>query len=434
MNKSGVIIMKIISTIGVMAFFYPAAMLINLSVRDFWGGRGAVFAFSFAFAGFLTAALINRRSNIFVYCSLIIPAVVVLVLFKDVQIAAVSSKISSESVANWRIALKLIIAMVSYIIGLSGYRNEYSEMLSERKIALGVLLTSVPYIIFDLLDKGAIILYFALVFILLSIVVLVQANTDKLFAGAEKKFRDSSGNAQKFNLTSIFLFFSAILLLFSMRNVLKVFAYLKTALSNFFLRLGNGIGNSVTGLGKKNNHENNPVVHHKHPKTSYLGIALEIIFLILAIIVLLYFLYKIFCFIKRKLKDKGNRNFAENDDFYDEVEEIVVKTHNISIQKPKKEKKSFKKVSEISDPVSKVRYIYSIILAKLKELKIDIKKSSTSNEILKKASVLKGIEGSLSEATGIYEEARYGNHIPNESEVACMLDNCSKIASIAEDK
>jgi ribosomal protein L20 len=175
-------------------------------------------------------------------------------------------------------------------------------------------------------------------------------------------------------------------------------------------------------------------VHHEKPKTSYLGIALEIIILIMAIIVLLYFLYKIFCFVKNKLKEKGNRNSVENDDFYDEVEEIVVKTHNISIQKPKKEKKSFKKISEISDPVSKVRYIYSIILAKLKELKIDIKKSSTSNEILKKSSALKGIEGSLSEATGIYEEVRYGNHIPNESEVASMLDDCSKIASIAEDK
>lgn len=432
MNKSGAI-MKIISTIGVMAFFYPVAMLINLPVRDFWGGRGAVFAFSFALAGFLTAALINRRSKIFVYCSLIIPAVVVLVFFRDFQIASVSSKISSENVANWRIALKLIIAMVSYIIGLSGYRNEYSEMLSERKIALGALLVTVSYIIFDLAADGAIILYFALAFILLSIVVLIQANTDKLFAGSEKKFRDSSGNAQKFNLTSIILFFSAILLLFSMRDVLKVLAYLKAALSNFFLRLVTGIDNSVTELSKKQSN-NNPAVHNKHPKTNYLGIALEILLLILAIIVLLYFLYKIFCFIKSKLKDKGNRNSVENDDFYDEVEEIVVKTHSNPIPKVKKEKRSLKKVSEISDPVSKVRYIYSIILAKLKELKIDIKKSSTSNDILKKASALKGIEGFLSEATGIYEEVRYGNHIPNESEVACILDNCSKIAAIAEDK
>jgi len=72
-----------------------------------------------------------------------------------------------------------------------------------------------------------------------------------------------------------------------------------------------------------------------------------------------------------------------------------------------------KEGASINNPAAKVRFMYSLFLKMLKACDIELKRSDTANEILRKTQEAFNVSGSLTEFTSIYNRVRYGGITPD---------------------
>ena len=97
-------------------------------------------------------------------------------------------------------------------------------------------------------------------------------------------------------------------------------------------------------------------------------------------------------------------------------------------------RKSRRGLKDISDPVERVRHMYSAILHMLPLLGVQRDLSDTTMELLQKTTLSEKVSRELSLFTEIYNQVRYGDKVPDTCMLAEAERHFDKAVEVIEQK
>ena len=344
--------------------------------------------------------------------------------------------LSYQSHGMWRILFEILITMIAFTVSLSHSKKSFSEIFSNTAIYSGffvfIVCLEVPYFINRLGHLRPWLFAGSYFFILTYLIIKNQEDIDQNIF--HKKHVEKSmlpKNLRKFNTLSVFFIFLLILLISNFKTVVMYFLGL---LGKLALLITKGIL-WVMGLLFSSDEIIQPSGSPKPDDNIFMmeGNAThpfwDLLVNILKYVVLIYILYrivllaakwipliagKVIRWIKKLFSGKIGDSQDEITDYCDETEVLRPTRIRSSRRNVKRHaKRSRRDLRKISDPVEKVRYIYSSILRLLPDIGVKPEKSETTLELLKKTAFLSEINKELSPVTDIYNQVRYGEVIPD---------------------
>jgi len=430
-------IMKFVALMGVLSMFYPIVMLLRDFAFKTDGGIWAFLLFLFValmgFAAGITIIRIQKISVSVAYAAFLLPAMWGFLIFKDFGTA--------------RLLLEMPALSVTYLVGLRTGIYNYRQTLSNKKIYAGILLLSSCILIVSLVDgfhEHLKAVFFICVFVLImaSFIIQNQSSLDDAFTGRITDLPYVPRNVRIYNIMMVFVFFTAIIVMFNFHSIVvfllnvikKIAAYIIIAVLWLFEKLtlpsGENPGDSVG-------------IQPLEPPPFEEGgesIVSTIIVSVLAVLGVLFLLYKSAPVIVRKVKKlimtilevlkkffktMPDVETDENEDYYDKVEFIKPDETKAKKALTRKKKRNLEReLRKLSNPAEKVRLIYGYLLEVLANAGAVIKKSDTTREICKKVmndkealSKVDSLYGPFDKVTAVYEKVRYGNYIPDLEEI-----------------
>lgn len=446
-------ILKIMAITAIFLCVYPLTSLVRISLfkegREFLDG---LFYLAVIFSTFIAVSLIMRKSytkknKVLSYLFLVIPIIASLKYFSFYGILS--------------IIFGTFIAAILCFYTIRVYFNEYDYLMSGFKFYVGIVMLLFALIfstyIEDLKYLKNLFYIFTFLYAFIVLVIKNQSNLDSIFS---KRFDKASGIPVKMrshNINKIIVFFLLIMVVFCFRGVL--IAGLQGLASLLGLIL-NALWNFINFIIDKLQ----DIVYVEDPDLSGLpdmdyddegngaNSIITAIFNIIGYLFLAFIIYKVFNeliinrfipFLKNTYKYLIEKiiNFLEKKEckvektyYYTDSIERVLPSDILRKSKETKEtpniNKALKQINKIENPKEKVRYLYGLILKFMSAKGVAIKKSYSTGEIYKKAEEIDQLGKPFSEITKVYDRVKYGDKMPNDSEVDNAKDNTLKSIEI----
>jgi len=336
------------------------------------------------------------------------------------------------------VLFEVVFAVLPYRIAIKSSCKHYQDIMVNAVVYFGFFVLAAALVASSLYNPlVGLKLYIYIVLYVYILIFLILKNQEDIDDNIySKKYIQKSilpRNMRSFNLIAVLVLFTIILLVFNLKNVVTVVMgivgrFIAQAviialwiLSHIFpessAQQGEQAGEKAT-FPLEATTENHPI--------------LNIIFMILAVAVILFLLYKLMPVVYRKLvvlfsrlmdllKRVLNLHKVENNitEEYDDETETIRPEKGSSVRRALKRKtrKAGKELDGISDPVERVRYIYGLILNMLDIIGVDRKSSDTVSEIYQKSEHFENIAKPLFCITKTYEKVRYGDFVPESDEM-----------------
>jgi len=280
-----------------------------------------------------------------------------------------------------------------------------------------------------------IILVFVYIFILVILVLLNFNSLEMAFSHPQSRKNLTFINIRLHNLSIVIVFFLLIFALLNIEKIMSFILYLPFMLAGYLftkIRLSRGYNVKDITSGRENSellnfYNDNPVIR----------IIISVIFLAFLVFILykgrhaLGKLYQRLLDIIRKVIFKFSvNNPVENStvEFFDNVE--ITETQSFLGRKSKEKKlpsRSIKKLKKITDPSTRIKYIYGLLLDYLISNRVRIKKSDTADEIYIKAERYMNLGSKFKRITSLYKKTRYGTYIPDNNDIKSSEDDLNAI-------
>lgn len=345
-----------------------------------------------------------------------------------------------NSCGIYRCLLELIYAIIIYIIALKQSRFTASRIMIKQAawtcLVLIAACLELPYFLGDLTYLRKWFFASLYLFILAFLIVRNQDDIDdNIFSKKHIEKSILPKNLRRFNLASVLVIYIVILLAFNFKDII---IYLLNLLGELVKIIGKAIlwilslFNNVLYVTQNDGIENNMQDLFQPEEAAQVSPLLNLMGNTLKYFVLLYIAYrlilllirimptlcrKIAGWIGRLFSISGEKDIArECLDYSDETEIVRPAEHNRPKKFVRKTGGGRRNLKGIKDPVEKVRFMYSGILAAVSEMGVDRSASDTTKEIAEKTSEISSRTASpLSCFTDIYNEVRYGGLVPDET-------------------
>ncbi|MEN6315617.1 MAG: hypothetical protein ABFD25_15390 [Clostridiaceae bacterium] len=335
-----------------------------------------------------------------------------------------------------RTLFEVLLSILAYMMALKYSKMSSTQILHKKRVYTGFAVLAAcleaTYFMKDLAYLRPWMFAVSYFFILAFLITKNQEDIDSNIF--DKKHVEKSilpRNLRRFNTLSVCTVFLVILLFFNFKKVvvytLKITAKLIFMIIEGVLWLMSFLFPSQQGTSQNGGSSGT---------MDFLGKSIELINPIINLIentikyfVILYISYKLISFllkklpgflrkvadwIKRLLSIKNGEGLLETADYSDETERVKpVRERRLHNEMKKKIKKSKKDLKSVSDPVERVRYMYSSILHMLPLVGVRQEPSDTTLELIVKTRSAVVVKG-LSPFTGIYNQVRYGGKIPDD--------------------
>lgn len=465
-RKSRVIILRILSVLAVNAFIYAGFSMLRASIFRDDGGAAAVVLYAAVICFAHTVKTMFASANPKIFHRIVQTKPFRFITFM-LNIRG-SERFISSSVAWGLIIIPLACTLIIY--GRHGLTRSFFELLpvaaayiislKQSKLAPGQIMSSVslftgmtimviclelPYLVSRLAYLRP--MYFAVSYFLIFAFLIVKNQEDIERHIFSKKHIDKSilpRNLRRFNALSTCFIFILTMLLFNLKTVviylLEIAKQIIHLVFIFFMWLFDKIITDQPSSGEPL--QNNMGILPAQRPMPFFNLAVNI----LMYFVILYAAYKLLFLIAARVPkaisrilemirklfriNSGNTAF-EDSDFVDTTETVLPDMRN-TVNKAKKRKVRAKKLSQITDPVEKVRLMYGNILGLLPLRGIKPDRSDTTAEILAKASGSPEVQENLSGLTSVYDQVRYGELVPDRDILAKAEKYYSNMADIAK--
>lgn len=446
------VLLKILATAAVVLVIYAAAATVRTAVFGTDGGLASVayFVITMLLGYMAGVVLLGRIPKFAIKASVLKP-----VKFLSFMLNLGDAAYSASAFVAWIIALlpvlaaffifirhgiyrtafEMIAAIIIYSVALRYSQSNFSQILNNRNVYAGfitlALCLELLYILENLAYLKPWLLAISYFFILIYLLIKNQEDIDNNIF--DKKHIEKSilpRNLRRLNTFWVCVLFLAIVLLFNLKPLaifllqllIKISIYLAAAfmwLSGHLLQssdgaqqLGSGGGLGFFGAGIEIIQPFKNLITNAFRNAVALYIFYRLLLLLIRWVPGLAL--RVFNLIKKLFAFKKGENTLETTDYSDESE-MVRPIHKIEQSRHlnKRIRKSRRTLKSISDPAEKVRYMYASIMEMLPMLGIRAEQSDTTADILKKTAAAVDISSELSPFTGIYNQVRYGDKIPD---------------------
>lgn len=445
-------LLRILATTAVNACVYAVAVTLRMALFEAGGGLFALALFLFTIILAHTAAKLLMGDS---------PAFISRVAnTKPFRFMAFMLKIEngssfSSSVLAWLIILipmltalliymeqgvlralfEILPVVMAYIFSLKHARLASSQIMSNRTSYTGFFVIAicleVPLIFDRLRSIRPWMFAVSYIFIFAYLIIKNQEDIDSnIFSKKHIERSILPKNLRKVNVLTVSIVFLVTLLLFNLKTVVITLLDWSTRFVFLIIRsiawlmeqilpagdlVTEGVGQAEQGFPELPAGSDSPIG--------------TLIFNILKIIVLLYLAYKaLFFFVKwvpsflQKIAELIKRIFSlkmsgdepEELDFVDETETIKpVSDTGVKKRAAKIAARGIKDLKHESNPVKRVRLMYSIILRMLPAIGVAPSRSDTTMDIINKVSMPYEVSEGLYPLTQIYNQVRYADKKPD---------------------
>lgn len=359
-----------------------------------------------------------------------------------------------DGLGIFRILFEILLTILAYVISMKHSRLSSSQILRNNQIYAGFAVLAIcletTWFIKGLVYLRPWLFAASYFFILAFLIVKNQEDIDSnIFDRKHVEKSILPRNLRRFNTLSVCVVFLVIVLFF---NLKKVVAYLlRVTVKLVFLiiegilwllsllfpsqqgTVQNGGSSGEMGFLGESIELIRPWVNLLENTIKYFVIfytAYRLISLILKKLPGL--LRKIADWIKKLFSIKSGEGLPETTDYTDETERVKpVRERKLHSEIKKSMRKSRKDLKSVSDPVERVRYMYCSILHMLPLIGVRQEPSDTTLELIEKARSAVFVK-ELSPFTGIYNQVRYGEKIPDELMLKKAEAHYGKIAEASD--
>ena len=420
---------------GLFALLFFAMVILSghLSGWYFWTKtpKFALHMASSKFASFLYFMLHIKNGTYFTaavaaWLALLLPLMASLLLYRQYGF--------------WRILFEILLTMLAYIMSLKHSRLSFAQILQKNQVYIGFIILAVSlevsYFMKDIFYLRPWLFGASYFFILAFLIIKNQEDIDNNIFN--KKHVEKSilpKNLRRFNTLSVCVVFLVILLFFNFKTIVSTILRMAVKLI-FFIMEGvlwilslifpSSQGGTQQGGAPQGFDFFGESTELINPLKNLLSNTIKYFIILYITYRLLAFLYRkipglvrrAIEWIKRILSIKKGEVSLETMDYRDETETVKpVRKHENHGEMKKKMRKSRRDLRSVTDPVERVRYMYSSILHMLPLLGVQREPSDTTMELVRKTSSVEIVK-ELSPFTGIYNQVRYGGKVPD----ALMLD------------
>lgn len=416
------------------SFIYPPAAIIeSLAVKSGWHWTAIIANAAMIFAGYMVSLISSYNKNTGVIDNKRKNAVFVNILYA----LSFCIPFAAAAVFYYRLspAFYAVTFLVFYICGCIAYFTDFYDLFNVGVIRGGTISLAVSLFCSMSFEKSLALKNIILIFIYLFIfVILVLLNFNALemtFSNPQSRKSLSFIDIKLHNLSIVFAFFLLIFALLNIEKILSFILYAPFILASYLftkIRLSRGYNVKDIASDRKN-----PELLDINTGNPIIRIVISVLFLALIVFILYKgrhaiskFYNKMLNLVKKMIFKFSPKQTDENPplEYFDNIE--VTETRSFLGKKTEKKKlpaRSLKKLKKITDPSSKIKYIYGLLLDYLISKKVSINKSDTADEISVKAERLMNFGGKFKKVTALYTKTRYGMYIPDNNDVkSCEND------------
>lgn len=343
----------------------------------------------------------------------------------------------------WRAAFEILVVFIVYSMSLKHSKLTSTQIMSKATaytgfIALAACLEA-PYFISELSYLRPWLFAASYLFILAYLVIRNHEDIDSnIFSKKRVEKSILPKNLRRFNTALVCVVFLSILLLFNLKTIV---IYSLQLLSKITVYIIAGImwiigkifmPQETTQQGEAPAQKFDFFADGAENKNSLI----EVIFYILAFIIILYLAYKALQYLSRKLPAliksfikwvkkllsiEMSEKLPETTDYIDEtviIKPVSANAHANKNKLKKKRKGLRRDLRNIKDPVERVRQMYSSMLSMLPLIGVHPDRCDTTMDILGKASSSREAIKELLPFTEIYNGVRYGEKVPDAAMLA----------------
>lgn len=440
------IALKITAVTGVFCFLYPLLLMLRMLIFTENGGNWeGLYNYCLMMGGFICSLLLvgDRKGKVPALkaaLAVLIPMALSIVLYRES--------------GSGRGAYEVLIGILLYFTGFRAFYIPPASLLSGKKVWLGagVLFACLiaSFYFRQLASAKPYVLFFTYGFLGMVLLLSNQTGIDEAFIKRHIDRANIPGNMRKYNTSLVVGLYAVIVILINIKAIVNAIAaflhWLVIQLVNcaawVFMLLSRLFKQSESGAPPGGQ---NPLPDMgANTQKGILPVILTILIGLLAVY-LLYILGKRLPSALRALGAKLKILFGrvagylgnllkvygdgaeEVDDYEDDVQTLKVENQLQEKQLKRQWGRIKKGIRGITDPVQKVCYIYGILLQGLKERGIDVRKSDTAGEVLRKVKSVQGAGQSFACITTVYEEVKYGGAIPEFEKVKNVEEEFKKV-------
>ena len=447
-----VIVLRILSVLTVNAFIYSGFITLRTAIFLDDGGATAVVMYAlvicFAHAAgiFLSSArpdfLIRAgKTKFFKFFSFMLNIgdserfIASSIMWGLIIVPAAAVLFVYGSNGAVRTLFELLTVTVAYIIAVKQSRLASVRIMSNAGMFIGMTIMFIclelPYLVSRLMYLRPV--YFAVAYFMIFAFLITKNQEDIERHIFSKKHIDKTvlpKNLRRFNAMAAGFVFLLTMLLFNLKTVIMYLMDIaKQIIQLFFAFLGWLFEKLVPDQSSAGEafQSSMEAVSAQRP-TPFANFILNIIMyfiilyvsyrLILAIVVRVpAAVSKIISALKKLFRMNISKEAYVEADFVDTTETVMPDVRN-TVNKGKKKRARVKKLSRITDPIEKIRCMYSNILGILPTHGIKPEAVDTTAEILAKAAGSVNVQEGLAPFTEIYERVRYGEMVPDSETLA----------------
>lgn len=446
------VLLKILASAAVGSFLYAAAVTIRTVVFSKDGGLPAavIFLLTLLMGHFAGGIFLGKTPAFAIKASVFKPvkflsfmlelkdtaySVSAAVAWALISVPLLLTGIIYSQAGSFRMIFELFAAALAYSAALKQSQLSFPRIMSNVAAYTGFAVLALALETMNLLKSVAYlkpwVLAISYFFILAYFILKNQEEIDKNIF--DKKHIEKSilpRNLRRFNTFWVSIIFVVLLLVFNLQPIVVKLLKLFITLSLYFAAAIGWILDHIFHFGSvpRQSGAVNPndffgsTAETIHPLKNLISNILKYsVMMYLAYRLLLLMgkgipglIKKISKLLEKLFHIKQGKNSFETTDYSDVTETVKpMRESEQRRQLKKKIRRSSRAIKSITDPVEKVRAMYASILNILPECGIRPEQSDTTAEILKKASVSSDISSELSPFTGIYNQVRYGEQIPD---------------------
>jgi len=439
-------LLKILSITAIATYLYAPVVIFRTALFGDDGGFVSIAVYAAAvIAGLiarrLTARFIPRFSVLISWCLIILPAA--------------ASFLAHRQLGELRALYEVIPALVGYIAAIKSAEKSAFQIADRHTLFTGFIVLAaclfITYYAKPLAYLKAWMFAASYLYILAYLVIENQRNIDRNIF--DKRYVEKSvlpANLRRFNLLSVLFIFLVFVLLYNFKAIvgyiLEIFGVLVVLIikgigfiiQKLFSMEPTKVPGDIPGQGGLPGNDE-PLA--MNPVIEFLLTAVAYIVVIYAVVrIILFMAREVPKLIRRLAKWLGSffalkegEYKAETFDYVDISEITKPEPETKERRRANESRKRKRKGGDLTDPSEKVRLMYAHFLKLLIASGIELKKSDTADDILRKTEEALNVSGSLCEFTRIYNQVRYGGITPDITMLSvaqgCFNDIANELGS-----
>ncbi len=419
-------ILKILSIVATGSYTYAIIVIFRTAL---FGNDGGLLSLAF-YAGVIIFGLIVTH-----LLSRLLPKFSAIISWSLILLPAVVFYLGYRPLSVLRGAFEVVPAILAYVVSLKAAGRSAFQVASKPALFGGFFVLAACLFITHYakpLEYLKVWMFGASYYhILVYLIIENQRNIDQNIF--DKRYVEKSVlpvNLRRFNIWSVTVIFLIFVLLYNFKAIV---AYILKVLGNLVVLIIRGIVFIIEKLLtmepieplKGIPEQGNNLIDES---TLAMNPLVEFLLNIIVYGVIIYAVYRIILHLirevpklVRKLGGWLKKFFSLNEgvghiesfDYFDISEITRPKPEAKRRKVVRRLRRRKREAAALNHPTEKVRFMYSLFLKMLRASDIELKKSDTANDILKRAEDAFNISGSFSGFTSIYNQVRYGGIVPD---------------------